>query len=330
MHILVIGGTRFVGRHIVEAAVARGHQVTLLHRGKPGAPDPFPTCEHLHLDRNGDLSVLHDRSFDAVVDVSAYVPRQVQAIADALGERAGRYLYISTVSVYDLPTSQPFDETYRRTAVPEDPTTEDVTNETYGGLKVLCEAAASERFRRVTIVRPTYVVGPFDYTHRFTYWVERLARGGEVLAPEPHNEALQIIDARDQGAFVVGLLDDDRDGTFHTVWPDVESATFESVLQQVADAVAPEGTTITWVDASFLAEHGVTPQMLPLWDGGEEGISAPAKPDAALAAGLKCRPISETAQQILAAERAEPQLAPHGGELDSEREEAVLAAWHSR
>jgi len=330
MRILVIGGTRFVGRHIVEVAVARGHQVTLLHRGNPGAPDPFPTCEHLHLDRNGDLSVLHDRTFDAVVDVSAYVPRQVHAIADALGERSGRYLFISTVSVYDLPAAEPYDETHRRTAVPDDPTTEDVTNETYGGLKVLCEAAASERFRRVTIVRPTYVVGPFDYTHRFTYWVERLASGGEVLAPEPRNESLQIIDARDQGAFVVTLLDDDRDGTFHTVWPDVEHATFHQVLERVADAVAPDGTTITWVDDAFLVAQGVTPAMLPLWAGGEDGVSAPAKPDAALAAGLRCRPIGETAQQILAAERSDPQVSPHGGELDPQREAAVLEAWHSR
>ena len=218
MRILIIGGTRFVGRHIVESAVAHGHQVTLLHRGTSG-DDPFPHCEHLHLDRDGDLSVLSDRSFEAVIDVSAYVPRQVNSLADALGDRAGRYLFISTVSVYDLPAETPFDENGALTAVPSDPTTEDVTEETYGGLKVLCERAARERFGdRLTIVRPTYVVGPFDYTHRFTYWVERLARGGEVLAPAPSDAWLQIIDARDQATFVVRLLEDDVDGTALPLW----------------------------------------------------------------------------------------------------------------
>jgi len=327
MEILVVGGTRFVGRHIVEAALQRGHRVTLLHRGT--GDDPFPTCEHLHTDRDGDLSVLASRSFDAVVDVSSYVPRQVNALADVLGERGGRYLYISTVSVYDLPAPGPFDEGHTRTAVPDDLTREDVTEQTYGGLKVLCEDAAQSRFPRLTIVRPTYVVGPFDYTHRFTYWVERLARGGEVLAPAPADAWLQVIDARDQGDFVVQLLEDDRDGTFHTVWPDVDRATFGEVLADVAAAVAPEGTTITWVDPKFLTEQGVDGSMLPLWDeGGEEGGGA-AIPDAALAAGLKPRSVQQTSQELLAAERAEPSHNAYGGGLDPEREAEVLAAWRA-
>ena len=330
MHILVIGGTRFVGRHIVEAALAHGHQVTLLHRGGSG-DDPFPQCEHVHVDRDGDLSVLADRGFDAVVDVSAYVPRQVHALADALGERAGRYLFISTVSVYDLPAHQPFAEDGALTAPPGDAATEEVTEQTYGGLKVLCEQAASERFgQRLTVVRPTYVVGPFDYTHRFTYWVERLARGGEVLAPAPADAWLQIIDARDQGAFVVRLLEDDVDGTFHTVWPGVSGATFGQVLAEVAAAVAPEGTTITYVDPQFLHDHGVDGQALPLWDDEEVESGAPALPDAALGAGLSPRPVGQTARELLAAETADPTTDEYGVGLGPEREAEVLAAWHAR
>jgi len=328
MEILVVGGTRFVGRHIVEAALQRGHRVTLLHRGT--GDDPFPTCEHLHVDRDGDLSVLASRSFDAVVDVSSYVPRQVNALADVLGERGGRYLYISTVSVYDLPAPGPFDEGHARTPVPDDPTTEDVTEQTYGGLKVLCEDAAQSRFARLTIVRPTYVVGPFDYTHRFTYWVERLARGGEVLAPAPADAWLQIIDARDQGAFVVRLLEDDVDGTFHTVWPGVSGATFGQVLAEVAAAVAPEGTTITYVDPQFLHDHGVDGQALPLWDDEEVESGAPALPDAALGAGLSPRPVGQTARELLAAETADPTTDEYGVGLGPEREAEVLAAWHAR
>ncbi|MFZ0324711.1 MAG: NAD-dependent epimerase/dehydratase family protein [Actinomycetes bacterium] len=329
MRILIIGGTRFVGRHIVESAVAHGHHVTLLHRGSSG-DDPFPQCEHLHVDRDGDLSVLSDRSFDAVVDVSAYVPRQVNALADALGDRAGRYLYISTVSVYDLPVEAPFDEQSKLTDPPAEPTTEDVTEETYGGLKVLCERAARDRFGdRLTVVRPTYVVGPFDYTHRFTYWVERLARGGEVLAPGPADAWLQVIDARDQGAFVVRLLEDDVDGTFHTVWPGVQTATFGDVLAEVSAAVAPAGTTITWVDPQFLREHEVDGTALPLWDDSGEESGAPALPDAALAAGLSPRPVGQSASELLAAERAEPTVDTYGVGLSPDREAELLAQWHA-
>jgi 2'-hydroxyisoflavone reductase len=326
MQILVIGGTRFVGRHIVEAALQRGHQLTLLHRGR--GPDPFPTCEHLHLDRDGDLSALAGREFDAVVDVSSYVPRQVHAVADALGDRGGRYLYISTVSVYDLPAPAPFDESHARTAVPDDPATEEVTNETYGGLKVLCEDAAAARFPRLSIVRPTYVIGPHDYTRRFTYWVDRLSRGGEVLLAGPRDAWLQVIDARDQGEFVVDLLENDTDGTFHTVWPDVDRATFGGVIDEVAQAVAPPGTTLTWVDPQFLTDHGVDGVMLPLWDAEDEEGGAPAKPDAAVAAGLRCRPVGQSARELLEAERLEP-TPDNGGWLTPQKEAEVLAAWHA-
>src|SRR5688572_9239527 len=159
MRILMIGGTRFVGRHIVEAALAAGHDVTVFHRGQTG-PELFPQVDRRTGDRNGDLAELANGSWDATIDTCAYVPRHVHSLADALGGRGGRYLLISSVSAYAPPKEAGFGEDAALVEL-DDPTVEEVTGETYGGLKVLCERAAVERFGPATVVvRPTYVVGP--------------------------------------------------------------------------------------------------------------------------------------------------------------------------
>ncbi len=184
MRILIIGGTQFVGRHMAEVAVSRGHDVTLFHRGKTGA-DLFPGCEHILGDRDHDLARLADGVWDATIDACAYVPRQVTELLDALGDRAGLFTFVSTVSVYAEPFPTNGDES-SPLATLDDPTTEVVTGETYGGLKVLCEEVVTGRLgENALVIRPTYVVGPYDHTRRFTYWVERIADGGEVLAPAP-------------------------------------------------------------------------------------------------------------------------------------------------
>jgi len=204
-----------------------------------------------------------------------------------------------------------------------------VTYENYGPLKVLCERAAAERFGgRLTIIRPTFVIGPYDYTYRFTYWVQRIAQGGEVLIPGPADAWLQVIDARDQGAFAVRLLEDDTDGTFHTVWPDIDHASFGQVMAEIADAVAPPGTVLTVVDAAFLRAHGVDGAMLPLWDA--EGLESgpPAKPYRAVAAGLRPRPVGQSARELLDAERARPTPQPDGM-LHPKCEAELLTAWHA-
>jgi 2'-hydroxyisoflavone reductase len=326
MKVLVLGGTRFVGRHIVEALFASGHQVTLLHRGKTGA-SAFPTAEHLLADRNEDLSVLDGLEFDATVDVCAYFPRQVTALADALGDRAGHYLYISTTSVYDTDRASAYDEDASLGTL-DDPTTEEITDTSYGPLKVLCEQVARERFGHVTIVRPTYVIGPHDYTHRFTYWVERLAAGGEVLAPEPRDALIQVIDARDMGSWIVRLLENDVDGTFHAVSPP-PPFTFEQMLTTIRDAVS-SSAELTWVGADFLLGHGVDGNALPLWGEGGTDDGENADPSRAYGAGLAPRPLEQSVSEILAAERAEPSENLYGGGLSADREAELLELWRSR
>lgn len=167
MKLLILGGTRFLSRHVASLALAAGHRVTLLHRGRSGAV-LFSEAEHLIADRDGALDVLDNGHWDAVIDTSAYVPRQVRAMAAALRKRAGHYQLVSTVSVYAAPMKD-FDEDAPLTVL-SDPTTETVDGSTYGGLKALCEQALHETWPAAgaCVVRPGLIVGPHDPTGRFT------------------------------------------------------------------------------------------------------------------------------------------------------------------
>ena len=334
MRILVIGGTRFVGRYVVEAALARGHEVTLVHRGG-SADDPFPESAHLHLDRDGDLSALADLQFDATIDVCAYVPGQVHSLADALGDRAGRYVVVSSVSAYDVPAAIGFDETSALLPPASDDVTE-VTNETYGPLKVSVELAARARFGdRATIVRPTYVIGPYDYTGRFTYWVQRIAEGGDVLAPGDPTSPMQVIDARDMGAWMVGLVERDLGGEFHAASP-APPYSFGDLLADVVAAVGPAGTTLTWAEGDWLIEQGENGATFPLWGEGDAGeLVLAADPSAALATGLDPRPLDVSVRELLAHVAADSEQAPgsplaSAGPLSRAREAELLAAWRDR
>jgi 2'-hydroxyisoflavone reductase len=331
MRILVVGGTRFVGRHLVAAALARGHAVTVLHRGSgcPGAPG----VEHLHADRDGDLSVLSGRSWDATVDTCAYRPQQVSALADALGERGGRYVLVSTVSVY-APAPEPgLDERAPLVApLGLDGESPAIDGETYGRLKVGCEHVAAQRFAgALLVVRPTYIVGPHDHTARFPYWVDRLARGGAVLCPGDPDAPSQVVDGRDLAAFTVGLLEAGDDGVFHALGPPPPWS-FADLLEALRAAVAPPGTALHWVPSAWLGEQGVDPSALPLWSGSDEHEHVLAMdPAAAIAAGLRQRPLAETALDTLAWLRS-----PEGAGLarqawlPAEREAALLSAWQGR
>lgn len=325
MRILIVGGTKFVGRHLAAAALAAGHDVTLLHRGQTGA-DLFPEATHLLGDRNGDLgAVLDGLAFDATIDVTAYYPRQVEALAAALGPRAGRYVCVSSTAVYTPPLPFGFgeDAPLARLAAGE-AVPSHIDDRTYGILKVLCEEAARSLFGPGTLViRPTYVVGPWDHTGRFGYWVHRIARGGKVLAPGHADRAMQTIDARDQAAFVVGALESGTSGTFHTVRP---PASFGAMLESIAAAVAPAGTELVWADPDFLLAHGQTGESLPLWYAGVDADAAinGCDPAAAEAAGLVSRPLAESVRDVL----AEPVLGPTV--LGAEEEARLLREWGSR
>ena len=192
---------------------------------------------------------------------------------------------------------------------------------------MVCERVAHERFGdRVTVVRPTYVVGPHDYTHRFTYWVERISRGGEVLAPEPRNALIQVIDARDMGEWIVRLLEDDVSGTFHAVSPP-PPFTFEEMLTGIDEALGT-GAALTWVGTEFLLADGVDGQALPLWGEGGSDDGENADPSRAYDFGLRPRPFAETVREVLAAEQLEPSPDPYGSGLSPERETDLLRRWH--
>jgi 2'-hydroxyisoflavone reductase len=329
VRVLVVGGTRFVGRHIVQALLDAGHEVTLFHRGG-GPEDPFPQAEHRHGDRDGALDELAEGEWDATVDVTAYVPRQVRTLGDALGRadgRAGRYLYISSISAYASPDEPGITES-AALEVLLDQETEDVTPETYGGLKALSEYAAVETFGADSLlVRPTYVVGPYDTTGRFTYWARRLAEGGEVLAAGPQDQPVQVVDGRDLGAFVVRLLEDGASGPFHVAGPPSPHG-LGDLLEEIRAAVAPEGTTITWVDAGFARENGLNGRMLPLWHEGERDHTGAVDASAALRHGLRLRPVGDSARDAVAAADVTPLV--DGVGIDRAREEELLRAWHGR
>ena len=321
MRILVIGGTRFVGKHFVEQAVARGHDVTLFHRGRTGM-DLFPDLDHRIGDRDTDLSTLAEGEWDATVDTCAYLPRQVHTLADILGDRGGHHLLVSSVSVYAPPTGPGIDEDAALIEL-DDPTAEVVTAETYGGLKVLCERAAVERHGPSTLlVRPTYVVGPDGYTWRFPWWVQRIARGGTVVAPGPAGAPAQVIDVRDMAAWMVRLLEDDRGGPFHSASP-APPYTWGEELQAIVDAVGPEGTRLHWVAPADVAAAGIDEGAFPLWSADDSDVWVMAvDPSRAFDTGLNPRPLADTVRDTLAWTRTSTM--PDGTGVTDEQERRLL------
>lgn len=325
MRILLVGGTRFVGRAMAEAAVRAGCDVTVLHRGTT-SPRSLTGVRHLFADRDADLSVLTGEEYDATIDACAYFPRQVETLAAALGGRGGHHVLVSTVSVYADAESPGLTE---ESALVEPPSAdvEDVTNDTYGGLKVLCERSAVTAYGDdgLTVVRPTYVVGPEDYTYRFPYWVARIAAGGDVLAPGPARSPVQVVDARDMGEWTVALAANRTAGTYNAIGTPLPFG-FGDLLDATRLAVAPADTSLTWTDAAWLTEQGVTAQQLPLWSEGSDEWVLAGDNARALAAGLRPRPLGDTVTDTLDWLRSESP-APLPRLLSREREATLLAAW---
>lgn len=297
MNLLILGGTQFVGRHITEAALERGHIVTLFNRGQTNA-DLFPDVEKIHGDRSypDDLTLLAGRTWDAVIDVNGYFPRQVRQMLDALAGRGGQYVYISSISVY-ADFSQPIDED-SLLAEPPNPDTEEVTAETYSGLKAACERALPEG---ATVIRPSYVVGPHDHTDRFNYWLLRAARGGRMLAPAP-DEPLTLVDARDLAAFTLKLTDEKQGGVYNAT----QAVTFGAALETARRLSGSDADFVT-VSPEFARENGLLGRSLPLWNPGpgETGVNAIVA-TRALAAGLAFRPLEDTIRDTLAWAQGRP------------------------
>lgn len=320
MRLLMLGGTSFVGRAIVEEVLRRGHEVTLFSRGRTGAT-LFPGVERRVGDRDGDrgsgdYASLAGGSWHAAVDVSAYVPRHVREAADAVADRVGRYLFISTGSVYDPDrVSDGMAEDAARLA-PE-LGTEEVTRDTYGPLKVACEDEVLSRFGdRTTIVRPGIVAGPHDPTDRFTYWVRRAARGGRVALPGRPEQAVQVVDSRDLARLVASLVEGDVPGTYNAVGP-------------------AEPTTLAGLVAACAAAAGTRVELVPVDPGSVDGgfplVVADARgemlfrrsADRARSTGLTATPLEETARDVLAwdRERGAPSLSVG---MSAEREAELL------
>ncbi len=317
MRILVLGGTSFVGRAIVADALARGHTLTLFSRGMTGA-DLFPEAERRVGDReSGDYASLAGGNWDAVVDVSGYIPRHVAQATAALGDFAGRYLFISTGSVYDRAEAaeQMTEETPR---LPPERGTEQITGETYGPLKVACEDDVLATFgNRATIVRPGIVAGPHDPTDRFTYWVRRAARGGQVALPGRPDQPVQVVDADDLGRLCVQLLEDGTGGIYNAVGPR-EPVTMAELIEACAQAA---GTTVDVVPVPPEAIETGLPLLLPP----DYDVMFTRSRAAADAAGMTATPLEQTAAATLAWDR-ERGLPPMATEITAEREAEVVAA----
>jgi 2'-hydroxyisoflavone reductase len=321
MKLLMIGGTHFVGRAMVEDAVARGHDVTVFHRG-PAEPEGFPEVEHLHGDRDGGLDALVGRRWDAAIDTCGYVPRVVRDSARLLSDAVAIFVFISTLSVY--PDDAPAGGTEETPAhQPPFPDTEEITGESYGPLKMACELEAQAAFPgRCLVVRPGYIVGPHDPTDRFTYWVRRAAGGGRMLAPGPQDQPLQVVDVRDLSAFTLDQLEAGTSDVFGVVGPR-DPLTWGEALPAIVET-GRSGAELTWVDASFLqARVKDEDGELPLWDIDYAGLHS-FDASKAIAAGLHHRPLAETIADTLAWDRGRGALKVG---LTPERERELLQAW---
>ena len=316
MKLLVLGGTVFLGRHVVDAALAAGCEVTLLNRGTHAVRFAQPV-EQLRGDRDGDLGALQGRHFDAVVDCSGYTPAQLQRSADVLREQVDHYVFVSTISVYaEFAPGCAYDETARVTTATQG----------YGGGKARAEEVILAALPgRVTVLRPGLIVGPHDPTGRFTYWPLRLANGGSVLAPGRAGRPVQFIDARDLAAWCVQLARQHQPGVFHGVGPTGTMADLLQACRQAADSDAQW----VWCDDAHLLQAKVEPWSgLPLWIPEADpdfGGMLLASNQRAVQAGLRTRPWVETARDTLAWARAAGSAAGSGATLTMEAEADILA-----
>lgn len=324
LDLLFLGGTGFLGIHQVEYALARGHRVTLFNRGR-SASQPFGgRVEVLIGDRDAKVgaglgALAGKRRWDAVIDNSGYVPRHVEDSARLLRDRVRRYVFVSTVAVYDPAGGPTYTENSPLHAAPT-PATETVDGRTYGPLKAECERVATAVLgRRLTVVRPPFVFGPGDDTDRFTYWVERVARGGEVLGPSQPDLLLNWIDARDLCPWTVQLAERDVGGVFNAAGP-VEPTTWRQVLETLAP-LAAQPVSFRWANADALARHKVS---LPLFSSNTRQRRYESQ--RGYAAGLQPRPLADTARATLDWWRAQTpeRRAAAEGWPSTEQEQAVL------
>ena len=343
MKLLILGGTRFVGRHLVAAALARGHEVTLFNRGRHLSALPANVAT-ICGDRNIDLAKLKGRNWDVVIDTCGYLPHTVTAAAEALADSVACYVFISSISVYADLSRAGIDEGAPLATLTSEQLAEanaiDSSGQTsavnygklYGGLKALCEqAVAAVLPKRVLIIRPGLIVGPDDYTDRFTYWVVRVARGGEVLVPDGPERRVQFIDVRDLAAWIVIMSETQETGRYNANCPP-DALTMGAVLQACKEA-SRSNARLTWVSEAFLlSENVIAWSELPLWlpesSPSATGLMA-INCDKAIRIGLSFRPLPDTIEDILKWRGSNHTDELKAG-IDPARERELLRKWHER
>jgi nucleoside-diphosphate-sugar epimerase len=328
MDLLIIGGTVFLGRHLVEAALAHQHHITLFNRGQHN-PDLFPQVEILRGDRDGGLGALQGRHWDAVIDTCGYVPRIVKSSAQLLAGSVQRYVFISTISVYADPPFAGMDETAPLGKL-ADETVEQITGETYGPLKALCEGAVEDALPgRTLIIRPGLIVGPHDQSDRFTYWPTRVGRGGEVLAPDEPTRLTQFIDVRDLASWTLSMAESRQTGIYNATGPNYPLTLGE--LLATCREVTQSDATFTWVSDKFLLDQNVVSfTELPLWLPREVAALDAVSISRALSAGLSFRPLAGTVADTWAWDKTRSPDLPRRNGLSPWRERELLQMWHSQ
>ncbi|MGH7176163.1 MAG: NAD-dependent epimerase/dehydratase family protein [Tepidisphaeraceae bacterium] len=332
MNILILGGTGFLGPQIVEAAMARGHTITLFNRGKTHK-NLFPNVEKLQGDRaKDDYASLAGRKWDAAVDTSANVPAWMRESCKVLVGNVRQYVFTSSISVYPINSFQKpgKDETAPVEQLPPGADERQFAMELYGAHKAKCEEIVMQAFPgHATVIRPGLIVGPGDYSDRFTYWPVRIDRGGEVLAPGSPDSPVQFIDARDLGQWIVQVVEDGHVGIYNATGPRTPLSMAEMLYG--IKAITTSDPHFAWVDERFLAEHEVGAWMeMPLW--------IPQEPDSmgfsqvsnekAVSHGLKFRSLADIATATLDYARTRPADHKWKAGLRAEKEAAVLKAWH--
>jgi 2'-hydroxyisoflavone reductase len=327
LRVLIFGGTGFIGPHFVEVLRGAGHKITLFNRGKRN-PGLFPDVETLIGDRDGKLDALKGRDWDVVVDDSGYVPRMVKLSADLLKDHVQHYIFVSSISAYADLTPPGIDEDYK-VAVLKDPAVEQIRDDTYGGLKALCEQIVEKTYgERSAVIRPTYIVGPGDSTDRFTYWPARVARGGQMLAPGSPTDPIQFIDVRDLADFIRLCVEQRIPGRYNTCNPP-GSVTMGDVLE-TSKRLTGANTTFVWADRDFLDKaKALESGEIPIWapTTGELAGATLVSSARAVAKGLRFRPLEITIRDTLAWHDKRPaaQREKLRAGLTPERETQLLA-----
>lgn len=329
MRVLILGGTVFLGRALVDAAVEREHEVTLFNRGRTN-PNLFPGIEKLYGSRDSDLAELENRHWDAVIDTSGYTPRVVKKSARLLAREVEHYTFVSTLSVYADVSRENIEEDAPLAQMANE-SSEEVTGDTYGPLKALCEREVVEAMTdRAFIVRPGLIAGPYDQSDRFTYWVHRIARGGEILAPGRPDREVQFIDVRDLAEWIIRMAEGRLGGIYNAVGPAAPLT-----MKQMLDAGRKElnrYATLTWVDDEFLLKKHIDPWTdLPLWlpdsDLDSRGLFKVLSRKA-MSAGLTFRPVETTFKDTLDWDNKRPINHDWKAGLSIDRENDVVRAWH--